>query len=177
MKVILFLYDKLMLASEQQLVGLNSKFLGYAVVHGKMKWFPEREYGQLRRKKKKKFITPMSTTRNIFGALYEVDEYELYELKLHSYYYSMKPFIGEVTEDDMFVTADVNAYPIRFKSLTALEEGKYEIGSPIIALAFVGNLQNKMIQHTISKPYYNLQGIDHKNFIESVKETQLKQGE
>ena len=173
----MFFYDKLMLASEQQLVGIKARFLSFATVNGKMYWFADREYGYKHRKKKRLFMLPKSTTRTIFGALYEVENFEDCELKLHSYYNSMCPFVGEVTKNDMFVLSHRIAISIKFNKLSTTQNSKYKRGEPIECEVFVGNTLNPVIQYNSSKSYYYLQGIDHENFIKLVQETQQKQGD
>lgn len=177
MKKIVFLYDKLMTVSEQQLLGLDAKFLSYAVVNAKMYWFADREYGKLRRKKKKTFIIPKQGTKLVYGALFEISNYETAKLKIHSYYYSLSEFIGEKSTHDLFTLTPLLATPIRFKRVSQLETSTYDRGTPIECECFVGNLNNPTIQYNSSKPYYYLQGIDEKNYIEMIKETQKKKGD
>ena len=172
MSEIIFLYDKLMLASEQQLAGLDIRFLSYATVNAKMYWFADREYGRLRRKKKKAFIIPKQGTKLVYGALFEINNYDEVKLKLHAYYYSLSEFIGEESSQDLFKPTHLLSTPIKFKKISQLELSTYERGTPIECITFVGNLKNEMIQYNSSKPYYYLQGIDEKNYIELIKEMQ-----
>lgn len=174
MEKILFIYDKLMLAREQRLVGLNAEFLTFAQVNAKMYWFADREYGKKRRKKKRIFLIPKSGTKVCYGALYKIDDYEFAEHKLHSYYYSMKPFIGKEDDEQLYVLRNVLATPIKFDSLSALQNGKYKTGAKVECETFIGNVRNETISYNSSKSYYKIQGIDHENFIELVRE---KQGE
>ena len=56
--------------------------------------------------------------------------------------------------------------------VTTAQVSTYERGTPIECITFVGNLKNEIIQYNSSKPYYYLQGIDEKNYIELIKEMQ-----
>ena len=89
-----------------------------------------------------------------------------------AYYYSLSEFIGEESSQDLFKSTHLLSTPIKFKKISQLELSTYERGAPIECITFVGNLKNEIIQYNSSKPYYYLQGIDEKNYIELIKEMQ-----
>lgn len=170
MKKIIFLYDELMTFRERQLSNLlQMKLLTYAQMHGKLYWFNDG-------KKKRIFAMPVKSksTKVVFGALFEVKDYELLKHKLHSYYYDASVFVGEPTQNDLYTLTSTIAYPIKFDSLSGLQRQRYTKGSPIECEFFAGNLQNKLINKNHTK-YHKLSGVDVDSFVTLIKETKETQ--
>ena len=171
MKKIIFLYDKLMLEKEQKIVGIEMKFLSFAQTKAKLYWFDDD-------KRKRVFAIKQnsSKTSQLYGALYEVD-YDLYRHKLHSYYYNMLPFTNRECEYDYYTLTTAETIPLRFKSLTQLQNNKAMKGDPVNALLFVGNKCNRIIEHNSARRYYKLHGIDTDSFLKHTKEKRMKHKE
>lgn len=171
MEQIFFLYDKLMLESEQKIVGIKAKFLTFAQTRAKLYWFDDD-------KRRRVFTIEQNATRTsrVFGALYAID-YEIYKYRLHSYYYNMQPFINTDCEYDYFTPITVEAVPLRFNSLSQLQNNKTIKGETINALMFAGNKRNKIIEYNSARKYYKLHGIDTDSFLKLTKEQQKKHEE
>jgi hypothetical protein len=164
MKKIIFLYDELMTLRERRLNKMNMKLLSYAQTHGKLYWFNDG-------KKKRIFAMPVkgASTKIIYGALFETQNYEFIKHKLNSYYYNASAFIGENTENDLYVLTNTIAYPIKFDSLSGLQKQQYTKGNPVECEIFIGNLQNKLIKKNHTK-YHKLSGVDVDSFVTLIKE-------
>lgn len=153
-----------MLKSEQEITEIKMNFLSFAQTKAKLYWFDDD-------KRKRIFAIPHKTkTASLYGALYEVD-YDIYKYKLHSYYYNMFPYTEKDCKYDYFKLTTVTAIPLRFNSLTQLQNNKTIKGEEIEVLMFAGNNENKVVTHN-QRIYYKLHGIDVDSFIKLTKEKQ-----
>lgn len=163
---ILFLYDKLMTKEEQTKIGIDLDFIGYGVTNAKLYFFNDD-------KKKRLFINPVKggSIELVYGGIYKLDNYEINKHKLHSYYNNSIPFTGFSFREDIYVPEDIKVEPIIFYSLEEIEKCTYQKLDSIECFCFVGNLQNKKIQHSLSRgKYYRRFSVDARNFIKLVGE-------
>ena len=81
------------------------------------------------------------------------------------------PNCGATLKEDLYAFTESDVYPIKFKSLTELQTGRYETGSPVRCGVFIGNLGNGRITYNSThEPRYGEKRIDKDSFISMVKE-------
>lgn len=166
MSKLLFLYDKLMTKAEQKKLGVEIQFICYGVVSAKLYFFNDD-------KKKRLFIDPVKggSTELVYGGIFEVKEYSIYEHKLHSYYNSSVPFTGFSFQEDMFIPETIRVKPIIFSSLKEIEKCTYQRLQDIECFVFVGNLQNKKIRWSVKRgKYYRVHSVDANSFVKMIGE-------
>lgn len=171
MDKLFFFYDEMLCEEERKLLKTDTEFLTYAVVYGKMYWFNDS-------KKRRKFITPannnLAALARVYGAIFLMKDYDNYYLTVHSYYNNSKPYTNKTLIEDMFVMTDVLAFPFKMKNIMDMNTGNLEFGKPVECSSFVGNIMNKKIAHSLSKPYYKHKPIDKGSFIKLVGENNGK---
>ena len=165
---LLFIYDRLMTQQEQQIAKLidDMKFISFGCSRGKSYWI---RVGN----KKRTFFIPQTkiTTKQLYGGIYLLNNYENNKYKLHSYYNNMYPYLNKNTTHDLYILGTTTVTPIKFNSLKELEQCKFARGRPIQCSSFIGNSSNTNITHNMKNyRYYGIRGTDTKEFLQLVKE-------
>lgn len=169
----LFLYDKLMTASEQEKIQLPAKFIACGQMNGKMRWVITRRISNKNAYKNTRriFVIPKDTVKVVYGGIFLIREWELQRQKVHAYYHNSIPNCGYTLREDLYDFADVSVRPIKFSSLKDLKTGRYKIGDELICGVFIGNLSNgRMNYNSNNEPYYSEKRIDKENFIKMITE-------
>ena len=161
----IFLYDELMSKEMQEKLKINIKFISCGLMTGKMYWFSDKKIKRIYA------IEQKNTTKSIYGGIFLMKYYEAEKHKLHAYYNSSEPFIGNNLPTDFYNFTDVEVKPIKIKSITDIQTCKYKIGEKIICGCFTGNENNKRILFNSKRDrYYGVKRIDKKNFIKMIEE-------
>ena len=170
---LIFLYDKLMTRSEQKKMKIDTKFIAYGKMRGKMYRVISRwtQVGPVAKQTKRLFVIPADTTKMIYGGIFLAKDWEVTRQKFHAYYHNSMPNCGATLKEDLYAFTESDVYPIKFKSLTELQTGRYETGSPVRCGVFIGNLGNGRITYNSThEPRYGEKRIDKDSFISMVKE-------
>ena len=164
MQQLIFIYDGLMTRHEQIKAEIGLTFVSFAQVYGKL-------YRINDGKRMRIFCVPSKgvSTRLVYGGLFLVDDYEIDKLKLFAYYNNSYQYTHQTLSSDLFDFVTIPVTPIKFDSLSSIEQNTYTKGIPIDCSCFIGNPLHKRIQFNITKSYYKVP-IDRDNFITMIKE-------
>ena len=168
MDKLLFIYDKLMTAKEQNVANLKLQFISFAQIKAKGYWLND--------DKQRRIFVQLSpegsrSTNLFYGGLFLLKGYEENKHKLHSYYNNSFPYLNMTVQEDLYELANATAYPIKFNSLRDVEKCNYEHGTAIECFCFVGNARNKKIQYCMKRRgYYRQNNVDSKSFIQLIKD-------
>jgi len=174
MTQLIFLYDKLMTAREQQFVGIPFEFLSFAQVNGNLFWWND---GKQRRScLVQEGIYKNRTSQVVYGSLWKVKEFRWQKNKLYSYYNNMSCYTGNTCPDDMMLPVYTTAVPIKFTSLSNLTKQHYERSTPIPILTFGVNLLNKDMKRWHRARYHKMPGVDKQNFLTLINERRNNNG-
>lgn len=153
-----------MTTKKQRELGINAKFISFALIEARRMYYSVRQ---------DRHVTLVSAKKRnyVYGALFLLD-YETNRYKLHSYHFNAGAFTGTQSKEDINILKKKFAIPISFKSLTELQNSKYEILKQVECFVFVGNEKNKHIKRAIKNRNggRDVRNIDKKNFIILTKE-------
>lgn len=165
MDKLLFIYDNLMTKDEQELTELPLEFISLGQMKGKLRWVNDT-------KKRRLFAIPNKgiSTKVIFGAIFLLKEYEHNMHKLHGYYHNSIPLTSHTLSEDLYQPSKTKIRLIRTASIKFLADGDYEVGPEVECDVFIGNVNNKRIQNSLKKRYYEHRNIHAPSYLQMIKE-------
>ena len=164
--MLFFIYDSLMLGQIQKTLRIDLEFVCFAKASAKMYWLNDSKCKRL-------FFIPNQgvSTKNVYGALFLLKDYETAKHKLHSFYNNSIPYTGETMCEDLYELTQISIIPIKFNSLSDFEQNKVVTGTSTKCYSFMGNPVNKQVQNSINKKrYYRTKSIDRDSFVGLIKE-------
>ena len=164
---LIFLYDHLMVKSEQEMVRLDMQFLAPGICKGNMLHYSDRV-------KQYMALNPKGN-KMVYGGIFLIKEYEIHRDKLTAYYNSQTGLYGLTTAQSFYDFRVLKVRPIKFNRMSDLEKCTYEVGDYIDCITPVVNTGNPLIRKYVKgqerlRRYHLYKRIDKENFIQMIKE-------
>lgn len=161
---LIFLYDELMTKEYQEVLRLPLKLVSLGLINAKLYFYNDT-------KQRRKFIIPneKQSSSIVFGGLFLLENYNEYKLHIHSFY-NNEAILEASFIEDFYKLSPVQVTPIKAKTYEDLLRSNIEYLDRLECEAFIGNLNNKKILHSITHRHYKMGAMDTQNFKQLLKE-------
>lgn len=161
---LIFLYDELMTKEYQEVLRLPLKLVSLGLINAKLYFYNDT-------KQRRKFIIPneKQSSSIVFGGLFLLKDYNEYKFHIHSFY-NNEAMLETSFIEDFYVLSRVQVTPIKAKTYKDLLRSNIEYLDRLECEAFIGNLNNKKILHSITHRHYKMGAMDTTNFKQLLKE-------
>ena len=161
---LIFLYDELMTKEYQEVLRLPLKLVSLGLINAKLYFYNDTKI-------RRKFIIPneKQSSSIVFGGLFLLKDYNEYKFHIHSFY-NNEAMLETSFIEDFYVLSRVQVTPIKAKTYEDLLRSNIEYLDRLECEAFIGNLNNKKILHSITHRHYKMGAMDTQNFKQLLKE-------
>lgn len=161
---LIFLYDELMTKEYQEILRLPLKLVSLGLINAKLYFYNDT-------KQRRKFIIPneKQSSSIVFGGLFLLENYNEYKFHIHSFY-NNEAILETSYIEDFYKLSPVQVTPIKAKTYEDLLRSNIEYLDRLECEAFIGNLNNKKIIHSITHRHYKMGAMDTQNFKQLLKE-------
>lgn len=161
---LIFLYDELMTKEYQEVLRLPLKLVSLGLINAKLYFYNDT-------KRRRKFIIPneKQSSSIVFGGLFLLKNYDEYKFHIHSFY-NNEAILEASFIEDFYKLSPVQVTPIKAKTYEDLLKSNIEYLDRLECEAFIGNLNNKKILHSITHRHYKMGAMDTQNFKQLLKE-------
>ena len=166
MKTLVFLYNELLDEEYQKKLKLPLEFISFAYINNAVMYDICGRYVAI----EDKTLTSSKRYNKVYGALYILDNSEIFLRSLDASLMCSKSLLGLNHKLDEFHRIYRYATPIQFKSIEQFLKLKYNEGEQVRITTYLGNPENEFIKSKVNNSTKNREtcGLDINNFINLV---------